>query len=98
VQAALVSAALSLVGAASATGALPQLGATAGEVNLRAVPGVSGYGSGHQVPLRSARPSWYTAALSAKVRAANGQPVAAPTDAPLPSEVGIRPGAWILEP
>jgi hypothetical protein len=84
-----VAAALSLVGAASATG---------GEVNLRAVPGVSGYGSGHQVPLRSARPSWYTAALSAKVRPANGQPVAAPTDSPLPSEVGIRPGAWILEP
>jgi hypothetical protein len=32
------------------------------------------------------------------VEAANGAPVAAPHDAPLPGEVGIRPGSWMIAP
>jgi hypothetical protein len=98
IRAALLAATLLLVSAGSASAGLPRLGTAADDVNLRSVPGVTAYGSGHQVPLRSARPAWYTDALAARVRAANGQPVAAPTDAPFPSEVGIRPGSWMLEP
>ena len=30
--------------------------------------------------------------------AANGAPVAAPPEAPLPGEVGIRPGSWMIAP
>jgi hypothetical protein len=43
-------------------------------------------------------PSWYTAELAHEVHAAAGRPVAAPAGAPLPSEVGIRPGSWMIEP
>ena len=32
------------------------------------------------------------------VDAANGAPVAAPPEAPLPGEVGIRPGSWMIAP
>jgi hypothetical protein len=53
---------------------------------------------GWAVPLRAATPAWYTADLAREVDAANGEPVAAPNDAPLPSEVGIRPGAWMIAP
>lgn len=96
--AALLVAALSLLSAAAASAGPPAPGTPADAVNLRSLPGVTAYGSGYQVPLRASRPSWYTDALAARVHAAGGQPVAAPTDAPLPSEVGIRPGSWMLEP
>jgi len=58
IRAALLAAALSLVTAASAAAGLPRLGAAPDAVNLRSVPGTSAYGSGHQVPVRSARPAW----------------------------------------
>jgi hypothetical protein len=50
------------------------------------------------VPLKGAQPSWYTPELAAQVETAAGQPVAAPLDAPLPGEVGIRPGSWMISP
>ncbi|MGH2986822.1 MAG: hypothetical protein ACRDLO_09070, partial [Solirubrobacterales bacterium] len=68
--------------------AAPELGATAGEVDLRSVPGTEAYGEGHAIPLEAARPDWYTRKLRRKVRLADGEPVQAPPDAPLPSEVG----------
>lgn len=36
--------------------------------------------------------------LAAQGHSSPGTPVAAPLDAPLPSEVGIRPGSWMIEP
>ena len=50
------------------------------------------------MPLKAATPAWFTDALAARVDAANGAPVAAPPEAPLPGEVGIRPGSWMLAP
>ena len=55
----------------------------------------------HRVATRySAPPVTTTSAQQAftQVLAAAGVPVAAPNDAPLPSEIGIRPGAWMLSP
>jgi hypothetical protein len=82
--------------AGAAAGGLPSLGTDAAD--LRGAPGAVPYGGGWAIPLKAQRPAWYTDALSARVHAAGGIPVAAPLDAPLPGEVGIRPGSWILEP
>jgi len=48
--------------------------------------------------MKAATPPWFTDALAARVDAANGAPVAAPPEAPLPGEVGIRPGSWMIAP
>lgn len=53
---------------------------------------------GRAIPLEAATPEWYTADIARRVDQANGEPVAAPNDAPLPSEIGIRPGAWMIAP
>lgn len=53
---------------------------------------------GWAIPLRGSVPKWYTPELREQVLAVPGTPVAAPVDAPLPSEVGIRPGAWMVDP
>jgi hypothetical protein len=76
----------------------PAVGTFADAVDLASVPGAIPYGEGHAIPLKGAVPSWYTAELAERVHDAAGQPVAAPTDAPLPSEVGIRPGSWMISP
>jgi hypothetical protein len=76
----------------------PALGTKASQVDPAQVKGAFKYGAGWAVPLRAKQPAWYTDALAAEVDAANGAPVAAPPQAPLPSEIGIRPGAWMLEP
>jgi len=76
----------------------PGVGTSTSSANLRAAPGAVRYGSGWAIPLKGARPAWYTAELEQRVLASPGVPVAAPTDAPLPSEVGIRPGAWMIAP
>ena len=76
----------------------PAVGTVAVAVELSTVAGSVPYDGGWAIPLKGSTPSWYTPELAAKVRAAEGQPVAAPTDAPLPSEVGIRPGSWMIEP
>jgi hypothetical protein len=82
----------------SASAALPPLGAPLGSVDWSKVDGAVPYGTGHAIPLKAARPAWFTKTLERRVDAANGVPVAAPTDAPLPGTVGIRPGSWMLAP
>lgn len=81
-----------------AASASPEVGTSAEDVDLSTVPGATPYGEGSAIPLRADVPDWYTPELAAEVDAANGEPVAAPDDAPLPSEVGIRPGAWMISP
>jgi len=74
---------------------LPQPGTPADPASSsEAIPHEGGWA----VPLRAATPAWFTADLAREVDEANGEPVAAPNDAPLPSEVGIRPGAWMIAP
>jgi hypothetical protein len=54
------------------------------------------YAGGWAIPLKSERPSWFTPELAAQVHAQGV--AAAPIDAPLPSEIGIHPGAWMISP
>ena len=77
---------------------LPRIGASAKSVDLRAVPNKDRWGSRYAVKLEGRRPSWFTYELRRKVRMRAGVPVAAPKDAPLPGEVGIRPGSWMIGP
>ena len=86
------------VGAAAGDKSTPAVGTSAEAVDLSTVAGAAPYEGGWAIPLKGSQPSWYTPELAAQVRAAEGQPVAAPLDAPLPSEVGIRPGSWMIEP
>lgn len=100
-RAVVLAGALTLVvaaGVASATTSAPPVGAPASDAELSSVPGATAYGIGAAIPLAAERPAWYTEELAARVAAADGAPVAAPEDAPLPSTVGIRPGAWMVEP
>jgi hypothetical protein len=95
VRAVVLAALLTLVSAAAASAATPTLGSSP---DWRTVDGAVPYGLGHAIPLKAAVPAWYTDELAARVDAANGAPVAAPTDAPLPGEIGIRPGSWMIAP
>jgi hypothetical protein len=79
---------------ATASSAAPPLGSQDWKAGEGAVP----FGDGYAVPLKAAQPSWFTDELAAEVDAANGAPVAAPIDAPLPGEIGIRPGSWMIAP
>lgn len=83
---------------AGATGGLPAVGTFADSVDLSTVPGSVPHEDGWAVPLRGAKPAWLTPQLEQRVLAAEGRPVAAPRDAPLPGEVGIRPGSWEISP
>jgi hypothetical protein len=76
----------------------PAVGTAAAEADLWSIPGTVAYDGGLAVPLEGAVPEWYTPALHREVLAREGRPVAAPAQAPLPSEIGIRPGAWMLFP
>lgn len=87
-----------LVAATPAAAGVPAAGTTADEANLRLVPGSLPHNRGHAIPLEAARPDWFTPGLRRRVVAADGRPVAAPPDAPLPGEVGIRPGSWMIAP
>ena len=78
---------------ATTAGAAPSIGTSAGSVDLEQLSDGS-----RAIPLKGEPPSWFTPDLAEQVDTANGVPVAAPTDAPLPSEVGIRPGAWMISP
>ena len=93
--AAVVAALIMLVSTTAASAATPAVGSSP---DWRTVDGAVRYGNGHAVPLKAATPAWFTDALAARVDAANGAPVAAPTEAPLPGEVGIRPGSWMIAP
>jgi hypothetical protein len=90
-----VAALIVLVSATAASAATPELGSSP---DWSSVDGAVPYGTGHAVPLKAATPAWFTDELAARVDAANGAPVAAPSDAPLPGEVGIRPGSWMIAP
>jgi hypothetical protein len=79
---------------ATASSAAPPLGSQ----DWKAAEGATPFGGGYALPLKAAQPAWYTDALAAQVEAANGAPVAAPNDAPLPGEIGIRPGSWMIAP
>ena len=92
---AVVSAADAGAGAASS---LPAIGTAPTSIDLRSVPGAAPYDGGYAIPLRAARPAWYTSDMSARAKKSPGTPVPAPTDAPLPGIVGIRPGSWMIEP
>lgn len=48
--------------------------------------------------LRAARPAWFTAKRERKVREDEDGVTMAPVDAPLPGEIGIRPGSWMISP
>ena len=48
--------------------------------------------------LRAARPAWFTEKKERKVRRDEDGVQMAPVDAPLPGEVGIRPGSWMISP
>jgi hypothetical protein len=92
-------AAVALAGSsASASAAAPPLGASVDGIEASSLDGTVPYGQGHAIPLKAARPAWFTKTLAARVDAANGAPVAAPNDAPLPGWVGIRPGSWMIAP
>jgi hypothetical protein len=49
-------------------------------------------------PLRAARPAWFTEKKERRVRKDPDNVQMAPVDAPLPGEVGIRPGSWMISP
>ena len=89
---------LTLAASAAASGALPTVGATSSSVDLRSVPGAVPYNGGYALPLKAARPAWYTDEKASRARKSPGTQEPAPLDAPLPSEVGIRPGAWMIDP
>jgi hypothetical protein len=95
VRAAVLAALLILMTASGASAATPTIGSSP---DWRTVDGAVSYGTGHAIPLKAARPAWFTDELAARVHAANGAPVAAPQDAPLPGEIGIRPGSWMIAP
>ena len=48
--------------------------------------------------LRRQTPSWFTPSVERKLRRDRDGVVGAPVDAPLPGEVGIRPGSWMIAP
>jgi hypothetical protein len=93
--AAVLAVLIMLVSATAASAATPALGSSP---DWSTVDGAVPYGDGHAVPLKAAIPAWFTDELAARVDAANGAPVAAPNDAPLPGEIGIRPGSWMIAP
>ena len=74
------------------------VGTWANSVDPAQVDGVKRIGQSYLVPLAADSPAWLTDALLRQVRAAQGRPVAAPNDAPLPSQIGIRPGGWMIAP
>lgn len=93
-----LTACFSVVASAGAAGGLPAIGTDPGNVDLRSVPGAVEFGGGYAIPLKAAQPAWYTDDLAARAHKSPGTPQPAPTDAPLPSEVGIRPGSWMIGP
>jgi hypothetical protein len=48
--------------------------------------------------LRAATPAWFTPAVARRLRRDDDGVAMAPVDAPLPGEVGIRPGNWMISP
>ncbi|MDQ4146276.1 MAG: hypothetical protein M3120_01025 [Pseudomonadota bacterium] len=82
---------LSLVSGADATEFFA-VGTEANNVDLRQAAGAVPLQDGWAIPLRGARPDWYTPAPQRTVVLATGEPVAAPLNSPLPSEIGTDLG------
>jgi len=95
VVAAVTAACLVLMSATAASAGTPAIGSSP---DWSKVDGAVPYRGGHAIPLKAAKPAWFTDALAARVAAANGAPVDAPPEAPLPGEIGIRPGSWMIAP
>src|SRR5437763_9769108 len=87
-----------VVESVGAAGGLPALGTDPQTIDLPSGPGATPYGNGYAIPLKGSRPAWYTDEMGARARKSPGTPQPAPLDAPLPGEVGIRPGSWMIEP
>lgn len=98
VSVAIAAMVLALVAIAPSAAAQPAPGERASDLDLSAVPDATVHRDGHAIPLGAQPPDWYTPALRERVLAAEGEPLQAPADAPLPSTVGIRPGAWMIAP
>lgn len=93
-----LAALFAIVGSAGAADGLPAIGTAPENFDLRSVAGAVPYDGGYAIPLKAARPAWYTTEMAARARKSPGTPQPAPIDAPLPSEIGIRPGSWMIEP
>jgi hypothetical protein len=76
----------------------PAIGTAAEDASLGATGGATAYAGGWAIPLKGEVPAWYTPEVAARVHGAAPQAVPAPTNAPLPSEIGIRPGSWMIAP
>jgi hypothetical protein len=87
-----------VVASAGAAGGLPAIGTPPANVDLSSIPGAVAYNGGYAIPLKAAQPTWYTTELAGRARNSPGSPVPAPPEAPLPGEVGIRPGSWMIAP
>jgi hypothetical protein len=85
-----------LASSPAGAGQAPTVGTAAGGTDLQSVQGVTVTSGGYAIPLRGARPDWYTRTLQRAVESYGT--VVAPAQAPLPSTVGIRPGAWMIAP
>lgn len=85
-----------LASSPAGAGQAPTVGTPAGGTDLQSVQGVTVTSGGYAIPLRGARPDWYTRTLQRSVETYGT--VVAPAQAPLPSTVGIRPGAWMIAP
>jgi hypothetical protein len=95
VRAAILAVLMMLTTATGASATTPAVGSSP---DWSTVDGAVPFGAGHAIPLKAATPAWFTDELAARVAAANGAPVDAPPEAPLPGEVGIRPGSWMIAP
>jgi hypothetical protein len=94
-----VLAALLVAASTAHAGAKPRLGTDASTIDLSTLArDAAPYDGGYAIPLAAERPAWFTPELQWAVTARRGEPVAAPVDAPLPSEIGIRPGSWMIFP
>jgi hypothetical protein len=96
--AAALTACLVLAAQPGRAGRSPSVGTFASEIELAGAVGSAKLDEDHAIPLAGARPSWFTAELEERVLQRRGEPVMAPTQAPLPGTVGIRPGSWMISP
>ena len=96
--AAALIACLVLAAQPGSAGRSPSVGTFASEIDLAGAVGSAQLDEGHVIPLEGARPAWFTAELEERVLESRGEPVMAPTQAPLPGTVGIRPGSWMISP
>ncbi len=88
---ALVALAALIVAAASPAGATSKLPSDAADA-LEALRS----GDAEIVELKAPQPDWFTPQLERRVAKRGWAP--APVDAPLPGQIGIRPGSWMIAP